>query len=171
MPKLQLFLAEESPSTHDLAEDKVTIGRLPDNSLQISDESVSSHHAELLFENGQYHLHDLGSTNGTFINGEPFTDSILRDGDQIRFGKVDCIFSADTLKTGSQPPPETKEIPAETGVFSSRPVDFVNTSPFPKDLRTRDPLAMAAVGLSVLGVLGFALSLYGIFILMQAPGA
>lgn len=170
MPKLQLFLAEESPSTHDLPEEKVTVGRLPDNTLQISNESVSSHHAELVFENGLFHLHDLGSTNGTFVNGEQVTDAVLKDGDQVRFGKVDSVFTADALKTGSQPPPETKEIATEAGISSTRPVDFVNTSPFPKDVQTKDPLAMAAIALSILGILGFAVSLYGIFILMQPPG-
>ncbi|HEY5793340.1 MAG TPA: FHA domain-containing protein [Chthoniobacterales bacterium] len=170
MPKLQIFLAEESPSIHDLPEEKVTVGRLPDNTLQISDESVSSHHAELTFEQGLYHLRDLGSTNGTFVNGEMVTDVILQEGDQIRFGKVESFFAADATTTSFQPPPETKDLSAEAGEASSRPENFLNTSPFPKEVRERDPLALAATVLAVIGVLGFAGSLYGIYLLMQAPG-
>jgi len=170
MPKLQIFLAEESPSTHDLTDEKVTVGRLPDNTLQISDESISSHHAELVHENGVYHLHDLGSTNGTFVNGEQVTDAILKEGDQVRFGKVDSVFSEDMLPGASQPLPETKEIAAQAGAASARPVDFVNTSPFPKEVRGRDPVGIAATVLAVLGGLGFAAALYGVYLLMQAPG-
>jgi len=169
MPKLQIFLAEESPSTHDLTEEKITIGRLPDNSLQISDDSVSSHHAELALEHGAYHLHDLGSTNGTFINGEPVTDAILKDGDQLRIGKVDTIYTEDVAKSSSQPPPETKEIPAEVGAASTRPLTFFNTSPFSKQERKRDPLAIAATLIGLLGGLGLAVALYGVFILIQPP--
>lgn len=169
MPKLQIFLAEETPSIHDLTEEKISIGRLPDNSLQISDESVSSHHAELVLEHGAYHLHDLGSTNGTFINGEPVTDAILKDGDQLRIGKVDTLYSEDVAKGGSQPPPEAKEISAETSAASSRPLTFFNTSPFSKQDRKRDPLAIAATVVALLGGLGAALALYGIFIVIQPP--
>lgn len=169
MPKLQIFLAEESPSTHDLTEEKITIGRLADNTLQISDDSVSSHHAELVLENGEYHLHDLGSTNGTFINGEAVTDAILKDGDQLRIGKIDTIFSEDVAKGGSQPPPETQEPASRAAAASERPLTFFNTSPFSKEQRQRDPLAMAATGIAVLGGLGLAAALYGIFLLMQPP--
>ena len=49
MPQLQIFLSEDNHVTHDLNEEKVTVGRLADNTLQIDDASVSSHHAELFF--------------------------------------------------------------------------------------------------------------------------
>ena len=48
----------------------VTIGRAPDNTLVLSDSKASSHHAEIRFEAQYYNLVDLGSTNGTFVNGQ-----------------------------------------------------------------------------------------------------
>src|SRR6476660_9513835 len=47
-----------------------TIGRSDDNSIQLDDGYVSGHHAEVSFEHGRWTLRDLGSRNGTFINGE-----------------------------------------------------------------------------------------------------
>ncbi|GAA3595601.1 antibiotic biosynthesis regulator FhaB [Klugiella xanthotipulae] len=46
----------------------LTIGRSSDSSLVIRDEYTSTHHARLVFQNGEWYLHDLDSTNGTFLN-------------------------------------------------------------------------------------------------------
>src|ERR1700752_1381769 len=92
MPQLQIFLSQDNRINFDLGEEKVSIGRLADNNLQIDDLSVSSHHANISFAAGQYHLHDPGSTNGTYVNGEQITDAILRNGDELRFGSVEGLF-------------------------------------------------------------------------------
>ena len=89
MPQLQIFLSQDNRISFDLGEEKVTIGRLAHNVLQIDELSVSSHHADLFLEAGRYHLHDPGSTNGTYVNGEQVTDAILRNGDELRFGSVE----------------------------------------------------------------------------------
>ncbi len=66
------------------------LGRAADNSLQLPDPSVSRHHALLKAdEDGQVRLTDLGSTNGTFVNGERLTPKVpvaLNDGDRLRIG-------------------------------------------------------------------------------------
>jgi pSer/pThr/pTyr-binding forkhead associated (FHA) protein len=49
--------------THVLDGDRITIGRGPDNTIQINDRTVSKHHAELLAADGHYRLHDLDATN------------------------------------------------------------------------------------------------------------
>jgi pSer/pThr/pTyr-binding forkhead associated (FHA) protein len=69
----------------------VTVGRQPGIYLLIDHASVSRRHAEISYANGQYILRDLGSTNGTYINGvrlEAESVSILKQNDEIRFGKV-----------------------------------------------------------------------------------
>jgi len=69
----------------------MTIGRQEGVYLRIDHSSVSRRHAEISFANGQYVLHDLGSTNGTFVNEVPLTPGsvhILKEGDQLRLGKI-----------------------------------------------------------------------------------
>ena len=94
MPKLSVFL-ENSRATHELTEERITIGRGADNMLQIDDPSVSGRHAQLLLIDERYQLKDLGSTNGTRVNSELVNDTFLRVGDRIRFGKVEARFESD----------------------------------------------------------------------------
>ncbi|MBW5486677.1 DUF1707 and FHA domain-containing protein [Streptomyces bambusae] len=65
------------------------IGRDPGNTLRLTHETVSRQHAELSLRDGQWVLRDLGSTNGTTVNGRRLTGSaVVRDGDQVGFGRV-----------------------------------------------------------------------------------
>jgi len=68
--------------------ERVSIGRAPDNDLHFSDgqRRVSSHHAEILRRGEGFLLHDLGSTNGTMINGRRVITSELNHDDMIEFG-------------------------------------------------------------------------------------
>jgi CheY-like chemotaxis protein len=76
-----------------LTADKVSVGRRPDNTIQIIDRSVSAHHAELTLEDdGHYHLRDLGSTNLSFVDGSPIMDYHLRQPCRVTFGTVQCEF-------------------------------------------------------------------------------
>jgi CheY-like chemotaxis protein/pSer/pThr/pTyr-binding forkhead associated (FHA) protein len=92
MPTLRIKLADHNEVTHGLAADRVTIGRRPDNTIQIIDRSVSGHHAELIADDGHYRLHDLGSTNLSFVDGSPVTDYHLHQECRIAFGTVQCVF-------------------------------------------------------------------------------
>ncbi|GAA1858674.1 FHA domain-containing protein FhaB/FipA [Brevibacterium marinum] len=65
----------------------VTFGRAPDNTIVISDDFASSHHARIVAANGSWVLEDLGSTNGTIVDGSPIHSPIsLRIGTQITIG-------------------------------------------------------------------------------------
>lgn len=86
------FPEQTEPALVVLQGPRVTVGRLPFNTLQIIDRTVSGFHAELILENGHYRLHDRGSTNGTFVNGQPATDFHLREACKISFGTVECEF-------------------------------------------------------------------------------
>ncbi|MCJ1680552.1 FHA domain-containing protein [Streptomyces sp. APSN-46.1] len=71
------------------------IGRDPGNGLRLTHETVSRAHAELTFHDGLWVLKDLGSTNGTTVNGRRVTGSaVVRDGDQVGFGRVTYRLSA-----------------------------------------------------------------------------
>lgn len=63
------------------------IGRSARNDLAIDQESVSRHHARITFDGADYWLHDLNSTNGTYVNDGLVSEQRLTEGDQIRIGR------------------------------------------------------------------------------------
>jgi hypothetical protein len=75
-----------------LTEDEATIGRLPDCAVALSDPQVSRHHARLARGPEGYRVADLGSTNGTTVNGALVADHLLRDGDVIGVGNTEIRF-------------------------------------------------------------------------------
>jgi len=74
-----------------------TIGRGESTDLQIASTSVSREHAQLVRTSSGYRLKDLGSTNGTEINGRPITDAVLADGDAVRIADVDLTFLCSSM--------------------------------------------------------------------------
>jgi hypothetical protein len=71
------------------------IGRAADNTLVLQDETASAHHAQLSFHEGQWWLEDLGSRNGTAVNGIALEGPlVLTYGDQIAFGRVEFRMEA-----------------------------------------------------------------------------
>ncbi len=66
----------------------ISLGRAPDNTVVISDPTVSSRHARLYLQGNQWYIQDLGSTNGTFVNNTRTTQYPVRIGDQIRLGAI-----------------------------------------------------------------------------------
>ncbi|MCM2410983.1 DUF1707 and FHA domain-containing protein [Streptomyces sp. RKAG290] len=90
LPKLLL----PAPSPHPLL-----IGRDPGNGLRLSHETVSRTHAELTVHSGRWLLRDLGSTNGTCVNGQRVTGTVsVREGDQVSFGRMTFRLSAPALR-------------------------------------------------------------------------
>ncbi|HEY5743245.1 MAG TPA: FHA domain-containing protein [Terrimicrobiaceae bacterium] len=163
MAQLKIFLSNDNRISFDLGEEKVTIGRLAHNILQVDSPSVSSHHADLFLENSRYHLHDSGSTNGTYVNGEQITDAILRNGDQLRLGTVEALFVNEADAALSQPLPDFLPTSPDVATSSARPDNFVSLSPSPKDIQAKDPLATALYGLAVVAFLSFGAAAYFIF--------
>jgi hypothetical protein len=92
MPSLRIRIPGHGEATHVVAGERVTIGRRPENTIQILDRSVSAFHAELLAERDHYRLRDLRSTNRTFLRGEPIAECRLRDRCAIVFGHVQCEY-------------------------------------------------------------------------------
>jgi DNA-binding winged helix-turn-helix (wHTH) protein len=71
-----------------LTEGETVFGRGPDSAVWIDDESVSRRHARLRIAGGGVRLEDLGSRNGTFVNGRRIKTAELSDKDEIRLGSV-----------------------------------------------------------------------------------
>jgi len=75
-----------------LEKSEMHVGRDVTNDLVISDEKVSRRHARLYSEGDQYVVEDLGSTNGTFINGARLSGPhLLRVGEQVTFGETSIV--------------------------------------------------------------------------------
>ena len=71
----------------------VTIGRAPDNDVVVGDPATSGHHGRIEVRTGSFWISDLGSTNGTLVNGEPVIEKQLSDGDMIAIGQNTLRFS------------------------------------------------------------------------------
>ncbi|MBI4615580.1 MAG: FHA domain-containing protein, partial [Planctomycetes bacterium] len=65
---------------------KFTLGRTENNDVRLEGKTISRHHAQISVRNGDYVITDLGSKNRTKVNGEPITEKVLADGDEIRIG-------------------------------------------------------------------------------------
>jgi len=72
-----------------------TIGRGFANDFKVADPSVSGSHCQITVDNGSVILKDLGSTNGTFVNRAPVTETTLQAGQTIHLGGVEMIFQSD----------------------------------------------------------------------------
>ena len=77
------------PMTNEL----IVIGRSNDCTIQIDDFYLSGHHVKLWYEDEEWHISDMGSTNGTYVNGKKMKKSvlILDNGDRIRIGQMEFM--------------------------------------------------------------------------------
>ena len=66
----------------------LVVGRAPNSDIPIFDPTISRRHAEVECGNGHFAIRDLGSSNGTYVNGERVTDRAFAPGDVLTFGKV-----------------------------------------------------------------------------------
>ena len=103
MSKLVILNQGMTGRTFELIVERTTVGRVEDNAFQIADGSVSSHHAEILLHGGDIIVKDLNSTNGTFINNEKISESVLRPGQTLRLGQVE--LKIDDGQPVAAPPP------------------------------------------------------------------
>ncbi len=90
-------------TVYPLEGEQLTIGRDPSNSIHIADAEVSRRHARLMFQGGRYVLEDLGSTNGTFVNGRRISAPyVLKPGDVISLGEsISLVFEAVAFDPGA----------------------------------------------------------------------
>jgi pSer/pThr/pTyr-binding forkhead associated (FHA) protein len=72
--------------------DRMTIGRRPDSDVFLDDVTVSRDHALIVRRGDEYHLDDLGSLNGTYVNRRRIESHHLADGDELQVGKYKLTF-------------------------------------------------------------------------------
>ena len=76
----------------ELTQGTLTIGRNKDNALQIDDPAVSGHHAKIVTVFDSHYVEDLGSTNGTYVNGSRTKTHTLHNGDVLTIGHYQLLF-------------------------------------------------------------------------------
>lgn len=92
MAKLYLKFEQAVLKEFALTQGVVTIGRLPDNLIQVDNLAVSGHHAKIYWDRDHYALEDNNSLNGTFVNNRRISKVVLKDGDEILIGKHTVLF-------------------------------------------------------------------------------
>ena len=90
-------------AAYTLEGDQITIGRDSSNGITINDAEISRRHARLTFQGGKYVLEDLGSTNGTFVNGQRLAGPrVLKPGEVVSFGEqIVLVFEVMTFDPGA----------------------------------------------------------------------
>jgi predicted component of type VI protein secretion system len=115
MAKLYLKFEQAVLKEFSLAQGVVTIGRLPDNLIQIDNLAVSGHHAKIYFEQDHYVLEDNNSLNGTFVNNRRVSKVALKDGDEVMIGKHVLALKDEWHEDGAgaktQPMPAQRTMP------------------------------------------------------------
>jgi hypothetical protein len=92
MAKLVVVMADNRTIDVRLDRERVTIGRRPDNDVCLPYPAVSGEHAAVVTILADSFLEDLGSTNGTLVNGKPIAKHFLRNLDQIDIGKQKLVY-------------------------------------------------------------------------------
>lgn len=92
MAKLYLKFEQAVLKEFSLAQGVVTLGRLPDNLIQVDNLAVSGHHAKIYWDVDHYMLEDNNSLNGTFVNNRRVSKAALKDGDEVLIGKHTILF-------------------------------------------------------------------------------
>jgi len=97
LPRTVAIVVQKSGQRYPLKSRKVKIGRGPSNQVVIPDDTFTSrNHAWITFEDGEFWLEDLGSTNGTLLNGHPVVKrQVLSSGDRIRVGHTELTFEVE----------------------------------------------------------------------------
>ena len=92
MTKLVLTFNKQVIREYPFVKDHMTVGRKPENDIQIDNLAVSGHHSRIDRAGSRFVLTDLGSTNGTFIKNKKITSHVLTHGDNIQIGKHVILF-------------------------------------------------------------------------------
>lgn len=79
----------------------VIIGRSVGTNIRVDDSEMSRRHAEVTCQSGRFHIRDLGSANGTFVNGRKLAETVLQHGDTIRLGHTRLTFQLAQVETSA----------------------------------------------------------------------
>ncbi|MEM0970310.1 MAG: FHA domain-containing protein [Verrucomicrobiota bacterium] len=171
MAVLTVQLAGGEPAYYQFEEPQVTIGRGKDNSIVVDHESISASHAQFVRnEDGSYTLMDLGSSNGTFLEGQAVSQQVLPDTGNLQFGHIAAYW-----QTHGELAPAPVEEESASGmsmlapdfVPMGRPANFVSISPHKKNRKKSDPAAGVAGALGAISILTSLGLIAAVFLLLK----
>ena len=146
----RLYLKFEQAVLKEFAtlEGVVTIGRLPDNLIQVDNLAVSGHHARIYWDQDHFEIEDNNSLNGTFLNNRRISKSALKDGDEVLIGKHTVLFRDLGEEEGisSAVEPAMPPVPTldSTVVLDTRRVKEMLAAPPPSAASGAEPAASPA---------------------------
>ena len=144
MPKLVFQPSAGTPREFDLGPGPNYAGRGVANNIKLEDPSVSGAHAQIIVEAGRVIIKDLGSMNGTYINGLPVKEGILTPGQLIRLGAVEMVLKEDPAP--SAPPARQRQpIPAAKSVVQPPPEPKQGEPVIVEGIPVRNPIAAEAL--------------------------
>jgi pSer/pThr/pTyr-binding forkhead associated (FHA) protein len=117
-----------------LSKERTTVGRRSHNDVVIDNLAVSGEHAVIFQSGGESYLEDLGSTNGTTVNGQPIKKHLLQSGDMIEIGKYRLRFLADGDADDA----------GEVDIDTSQPLRREFYGPGPATIQVRQPGTLPA---------------------------
>lgn len=125
------FVMRSGPTpgvTFPLEGDQLTIGRDSSNGVAINDAEVSRKHSRLSFQGGKYVLEDLGSTNGTFVNGQRLAGPVvLKPGDVVSLGEqIVLMYDAINMDPGATIAASRKAAHAAPPAYSPPPPAYAS---------------------------------------------
>ncbi|MDZ7661139.1 FHA domain-containing protein [Thiohalophilus sp.] len=97
MARISVLYNSEEINVFEVFAGTLTIGRAGDNTVRLNDKTVSKHHAQIVTYFSATHIEDLGSTNGTYVNGKRVNMHVLQAGDTLSIGKYQLKVAADTV--------------------------------------------------------------------------
>jgi pSer/pThr/pTyr-binding forkhead associated (FHA) protein len=111
MERLVLTFNKQIINRYSFNKDNLTIGRKPENDVQIDNLAVSGHHARIDRTGNDFILTDLQSTNGTFVNHKQIVSHTLKHGDNIQIGKHVLLFLAsEKQEAGAEEPAKEPDL-------------------------------------------------------------
>ena len=117
--------------TIPLDRDQISLGRRPENTVAVTDSGVSGQHCAIVREGQRFLLKDLGSTNGTRLNGKSITEAYLKPKDLVQLGATEFIVDGDDIEVVDDG--SNMEVDANVEVSSGpivAPESFDSVSPF-----------------------------------------
>jgi pSer/pThr/pTyr-binding forkhead associated (FHA) protein len=139
--------------------DRMTIGRKGKHDLVLSDASISQDHAEIKKAGGSWTIRDLGSSNGTFVDGERVTEATLPSGAVVTFGEIAATFGVgDSAEFG--PPRAAAVARAETTILDTESAFADPTFALSEVPEKKSPLPSILAVLLLLGLAGGVAWLY-----------
>ncbi|MHC4852244.1 MAG: FHA domain-containing protein, partial [Planctomycetota bacterium] len=111
---LEILDGDSAGDIFELTGATTSIGRRSSNDIVLNDEKVSGRHAEVVQEEDHFLLKDLGSTNGTLMDGRPITEVVLSPNDIVRVGRLRVAFKEKGAPTPGGEDMRVRRVDAET---------------------------------------------------------